>query len=84
LLHYCPRFTVDEIRLTDHLFDRTNGTTCHILVAARGVAEIQTEGRTEALPQGSVTCIPAALGDYRIYARDGMTHLLRVMFQSLV
>lgn len=84
LLHYCPRFTVDEIRLTDHLFDRTNGTTCHVLVAVRGTVEVHTEAGVESLPQGTVACIPAALGDYRIYVRDGTAHLLRVMLQSLV
>ena len=76
LLHLCPQFVVDEIRLRDHIFDGTNGTTFHLLAMIRGAAEIRSLTGVEELPTGTVCCLPAGLGDYRVYARgDGATFL---------
>lgn len=82
LLHFCPKFVVDEIRLCDHVFDRTNGSSFHLFGMAQGSGEIHSDAGVEQMPQGSVTCVPAALGDYRIYVHGETASLLRVMLQG--
>jgi len=81
LVHHCPRFTIDEVRLCDHIFDRTTGGSCHLLGTVQGAVEIDTSAGVEQLGQGSVACIPAALGEYRIRVVGKPASLLRVALQ---
>lgn len=77
LLHHCSAFCVDEIRLADDLFDRTNGDSFHLLLMVRGRAEVRGEGNCQPLGHGDACCVPADHGDYRITAVDGPADLLR-------
>ncbi len=84
LVHYCPRFAIDEIRLHDHCFDRTDGSSFHLLGVVKGRIVVLHKDECLHLQQGSVACIPAVLGDYRIYVETGETAtLLRVTLQPL-
>ncbi len=83
LLHFLPQFVVDEIRMRDHFFDRTSGASFHLLGMVKGKGEIHTAAGVETLIQGSVVCIPAALGDYKVYACEGTASLLRVQLQKV-
>jgi len=79
LLPHCPSFGVEEIRLFDHLYDRTNGGTFHLLAVVEGQARLECGKRSETIPCGSLACLPAALGDYRLYAEGGPARVLRVV-----
>jgi len=83
LVHHCPQFIVDELRLFDHLFDRTTGESCHLLALIRGTVEIHTGAGVETLQQGAVACIPARLGDYRMYTLTDTATILRVIPQKM-
>ena len=83
LVQYCPRFVVDEIRLRDHIFDRTDGASFHLLGVAQGAIEIHTDAGVEKAGQGSVVCVPAALGSYRVYVHGETANLLRVTLQGV-
>jgi mannose-6-phosphate isomerase len=79
LLPHCPSFCVEEIRLFDHLYDRTNGGTFHLLAVIEGQARLECGKWRESIPCGSLACLPAALGDYRLYAEAGPARVLRVV-----
>ncbi|MCK5802412.1 MAG: hypothetical protein KAI66_06250 [Lentisphaeria bacterium] len=82
IIRHCPSFNIEEIRLLDHLFDHTAGRTYHALVLIRGKAHIETDGAKTALPLGGVCVIPAAMGDYRLYADSDEARLLRIALQT--
>ncbi|MBT3286346.1 MAG: hypothetical protein HN380_03295 [Victivallales bacterium] len=83
LLRHCPSFTVEEIRLYDHLFDGTNGSTYHLLAVVEGNARLETDAETNHIAAGSLVLIPAAMGDYRLYADSPPARLLRVTQQTI-
>lgn len=83
LLPHCPSFSVEEIRLYDHLFDRASGNSFHLLAAIEGQARLEWGDQAEPIPCGSLACIPAALGDYRLYAEGGASRVLRVIRPSI-
>jgi mannose-6-phosphate isomerase len=83
LVGHCPHFVVEEIRLADHWFDKTDGTSFHLLAVVRGAAALETGVGRERLPVGSVRLIPAQFGGYRAVADGGPAELLRVRLQSL-
>lgn len=83
LVGHCPYFVVEEIRLVDHWFDQTNGTSFHLLCVVRGTVELQTASGTECLPAGSVRLLPAQFGGYRAAVVGGPAELLRARLQSL-
>ena len=83
LVHHCPYFMVDEIRLVDHLSDRTDGESFHLFSVVRGCMVVKTDAGNECLRPGSVCVIPASLGGYRCEACDGAAAVLRVRLQRL-
>ena len=83
LVRFCPQFLVDEIRLLDQIFDRTDGRSFHLLAAVDGCMEIHTDTWTGVLQPGAVACIPAALGHYGMRVADQPASLLRVMLQPV-
>lgn len=83
LMNHCPYFVVEEVRLVDHWFDRTNGASFHLLNVIRGSVELQTDVGNDRLESGSVRLIPAEFGGYRCAAVGGPAALLRVRLQSL-
>jgi len=83
LVHHCPYFVVDEIRICDNYSDRTDGASCHLFTVVRGAVDLVTDCGTERLCQGVTCCIPAALGNYRIVVTGEPARLLRVRQQSL-
>jgi mannose-6-phosphate isomerase len=78
ILPHCPIFRIEEIRLHDHLFDQTSSSGFHLVGQMSGKARITANRTTILLEQGEVALLPAALGDYRMYAEDGPARLLRV------
>ena len=83
LLRHCPSYAVEEIRLHDHLFDGTNGSTYHLLAVAEGAVRLESDADTELVHTGSLVLIPAAMGDYRLYAESTQARILRVAQQTV-
>jgi mannose-6-phosphate isomerase len=83
LLRHCPSFEVEEIRLYDHLYDGTTGASFHALSVTEGAVRLESKDGTEQVAAGSMVVIPAAMGDYRLYAEDGPARLLRVYQQAI-
>lgn len=83
LVHHCPFFVVDEIRLVDNLFDRTDGGSFHLFTVVRGRMDLETDAGTEALGVGDVCLVPAQFGGYRCVAKEGPAVILRSRLQSL-
>jgi len=83
LLRHCPSFAVEEIRLYDHLFDGTNGGTYHLLAVVEGNVRLETNAETDHIATGSLVLIPAAMGDYRLYAESVPARVLRVTQQTI-
>ncbi len=83
LVHHCPYFVVDEIRLTDDLADRTDGASFHLFTVIRGRMQLACEGGSVELATGATCLIPAALGNYRCIAAGGPAAALRVRMQNL-
>lgn len=82
LVHHCPQFVVDEIRLCDHLFDHTRGISFHVLAMVSGAAEVHSDAGVETLVQGELACLPAGLGAYRVYVKGKTCRLLRVVLMG--
>lgn len=78
LLPHCPSFSVEEIRLYDHLYDRTAGGSFHLLAVVEGSVRLESGTHVEHIPSGSLACLPAAMGDYRLYADPAPARVLRV------
>lgn len=83
LVHHCPFFVVDEIRISDHYSDRTDGGSFHLLSVVRGEIDLVTDLGVERLRQGVTCCIPAVFGNYRCAATGEPASVLRVRQQSL-
>jgi mannose-6-phosphate isomerase len=84
LLRHCPSFAVEEIRLYDHLYDNTTGATFHLLSVTEGTIRLESGGSApETVHAGGLILIPAALGNYRLYAESGPARLLRVLQQAI-
>ncbi len=84
LVPHCPYFIIDEIRLVDHLFDKTDGTSFHLLSVTSGCVELGTDTtETLRLQAGESCLIPALFGGYRCVAVEGLASLLRVKLPGL-
>jgi len=83
LVHHCPYFVMDEIRLVDYLSDRTDGSSFHLFTVVSGQVELVTEAGTLALPTGSTCLVPAALGNYKCLAVGAPATVLRCRLQNL-
>jgi len=83
LVRHCPFFVVDEIRISDHYSDRTDGGSFHLISVVRGEIDLITDLGVERLRQGMTCCIPAVFGAYRCAATGEPAHVLRVRQQSL-
>ncbi|NOY80300.1 MAG: hypothetical protein GXP31_04765 [Kiritimatiellaeota bacterium] len=78
LVPHCPAFTVDEVRLVDHVRDRTTGESFHLLAVVRGTVRLVWDDDAMPLQTGAVCCVPATFGPYSIEAEDGPADYLRV------
>ena len=84
LVHHCPYFVADEIRLAGQLFDRTDGASFHLFHVIRGQVTLDMEGGAETLAAGATCLVPALAGNYRLAAgEEGTAVLLRFRLQSL-
>lgn len=64
---HTPHFKIETLRLEDDKAEReADGTSFHILIAAKGHATLAAEEATEPLRQSDAVLIPASLGRYRI------------------
>jgi mannose-6-phosphate isomerase len=82
ILPHCPSFMVEEIRLYDHLFDRTSPASFHLVAQIDGRTRVEADTASIMLERGEVALLPAGLGDYRMYADSGQARLLRVMLRN--
>lgn len=78
LLTACPAFHVDEIRLCDHLYGRTNGDSFHLFVVVAGDVSFLTREHACRAGKGQCVLIPACLGDYRLEIDSEKARLLQV------
>ena len=83
LVHHCPYFVMDEIRLVDYLSDRTDGSSFHLFTVVSGRVELETEAGVLALPTGATCLVPAALGNYKWRAAGDPAIVLRCRLQNL-
>lgn len=74
----CPYFQIEEIRLFDHIFLRTNRDSFNLVVVTRGKLVVRWERTGLILTQGMLCCIPAACGDYKLEAMTANAELLRI------
>ncbi len=75
----CPHFIVDEIRLVDHISLRTTDNSFDVLIVVRGEARITSDDWGDLhLPLGSVCCVPACFGKYKLVADGDAAEVLRV------
>ncbi len=84
LMHACPELVVDEFRLKDALFEKTDGTSFHLFFCMRGSMSIEKDGEATCLSPGGICCVPAKFGDYAARpAEDEMTaDVLRVSMRA--
>jgi mannose-6-phosphate isomerase len=78
ILPYCPHFFVDEIRLYDSLYDKTDSTVFSVLIILEGAMEVRVQGLAETFHAGDVCLLPANLGDYGMFSLGGETRLLQI------
>ncbi len=78
LVPHCPAFTVDEVRLADHVRDRTTGESFHLLAVVRGTVRLVWNEGAMSLRTGEACCIPAAFGPYGIETGENTADYLRV------
>ena len=83
LVHHCPYFVMDEIRLVDYLSDRTDGSSFHLFTVVSGRVELETEAGILSLPTGTTCLVPAALGNYKCLAVGESATMLRCRLQNL-
>ena len=83
LTRHCPYFLVDEIRLFDHTFQRTNGDSFHLLMMVKGEALLEFGDSSITLTQGQLCCVPAGLGEYKVKTTGEPAEFLRVRRPSL-
>ncbi|MDT8390878.1 MAG: hypothetical protein RRC34_10265 [Lentisphaeria bacterium] len=74
----CPYFTVEEIRLKDHIFLRADETSFNVIILIKGHAVLKWSAVTIDLKPGMLCCVPAACGDYKIETVETRSELLRV------
>ena len=56
LMNHCPFFVIEEIRLVDHCFDRTNGASFHLLDVIAGRVDLQTDHGNDLPPCCAHAC----------------------------
>jgi mannose-6-phosphate isomerase len=78
ILPYCPHFFVDEIRLYDRLYDKTDPAVFSALIILEGTMEIRAHETTETFHAGDVCLLPAGLGDYGMFSQGGEVRMLQV------
>jgi len=83
LVPHCPSFYIEELRVADYMFDRTNAASFHLLMVVYGNVSIETETGAVTLASGRIALLPAAMGDYRIHAESAPAQLLRILAPNL-
>jgi len=83
LVRHCPYFMVEEVRIVDNLFDRTDGSSFHLFSGVRGTVVVETARGEETLAAGDTCLLPAQMGGYRLVAKDGAAAVLRGRLQPL-
>ena len=78
LVPHCPEFTIDEIRVVDHVRDHTTGESFHVLFVVRGAVKLSWSNGETVLDQGRLCCIPADFGSYAIEKSGDVAGYLRV------
>lgn len=74
----CPYFRIEEIRLKDHIFLRTDETSFNLIIITKGHASLTWNAVTIDLKPGMLCCIPAACGDYKVETVTDQSELLQV------
>ncbi len=77
LTRHWPYFSLEEIRIADHIYLDTNKEACHLLYPVSGKITLQSRQQEDIdLPPGRVCCVPASLGQYKLIS-DEHAEILR-------
>ena len=74
----CPYFNIEEIRLKDHIFLRTDETSFNLIIITKGRALLKWKDVTIDLTPGLLCCVPAVCGDYKLETVDTQSECLCV------
>ncbi len=83
LVNISPDFDVDELRLTDYFFGRTNGTAPHVLCPTGQTVGVETSAGSVTVPSLSACIVPAKAGDYHVKGGGEPAKVLRVTPKSV-
>lgn len=83
LVNISPDFDVDELRLIDYFFGRTNGTAPHVLCPTGKPVVVETSAGSVSVPPLSACIVPAKAGDYHIKGGGVPVKVLRVTPKSV-
>lgn len=83
LVNISPDFDVDELRLIDYFFGRTNGTAPHVLCPTGKAVVVETSAGSVTVPPLSACIVPAKAGDYHVKGGDEPAKVLRVTPKSV-
>ncbi len=83
LTRHWPYFSVEELRIADHISLETAGVACHLLYPTVGRCLIRyRQGQEFVLPLGRICCVPAILGKYQLVA-EAPSEILRATHQVI-
>lgn len=82
ILTICPDFQVDELRLTDYFFGRTDGSVPHVLCTTGQRIHLRTDGGACEIPRFAACIVPACAGDYRVETPSVAPTVLRIIPKS--
>lgn len=82
LITTCPYFAVDELRLVNEMYDRTDGSSFHLVTAIDGDVAITSTSVEVYLERGRSALVPAAFGSYATTPADGLTKVLKASLNT--
>lgn len=83
LVNISPDFDVDELRVIDYFFGRTDGSAPHVLCPLGRAVVVETSGGSVEAPPMSVCVVPARGGDYHVKGGGEPAKVLRITPKSV-
>lgn len=77
LTRHCPFFTVEEIRLLDHIYMETSDEAFELLFALDGEFTVEHSAGKESVGRNRLCLMPAGLGSFKLVATNGPAEILR-------
>ena len=82
IINLCPAFTVDELRLSTPMHERTDGSSFHFVTTINGRVEIKVGKHAEVLERGDSCLVPAKPGYYAITPEDPLTKVVKAAIRA--